>query len=125
MGSSGFLPRNFLPFASSRLLEGEGAFSSSKENGFVSVAGPSSFPAAGVRLVPWLDSVGKAGFENFTILFFKAGATQSHAFQDDVLIGCEVHEYHRRRIVDASMTGVLPREVAQEAMIPTNSLHEV
>ena len=48
MGSSAFLPRIDLPFASSGLLEGEEAFSPSTENGFVSVAGASGFPAAGV-----------------------------------------------------------------------------
>ena len=51
------------------------------------------------------------------------GVTQSLGFPDDILIGCEVHEY-RRRIVDPNVMGLMPREVAQEAMIPTNSLTE-
>ena len=46
--------------------------------------------------------------------------TQSFDFPDDILIGCKVNEY-RCRIVDANVKGVLPREVAQEAMVPMNS----
>ena len=65
MGSSGVFSRIDSPFACSGLLGGEGAFSPSTENGFVYVAGTSGFPAVDVRLVPRLNSVEEAGFENF------------------------------------------------------------
>ena len=110
MGSSGFLPRVDIPFTSSGLLEGEEAFSPSTKNEFVSVARASGLPAVGVRLVPWLDSVEEAGLENFTF-FFRSWAN---------LIAS-----HRRCIVDFNVIGVLPREVAQEVMVPTKLFHEV
>ena len=95
--------------------------------GWFSAAGASGFPAVGVRLVPWLDSVEEVGFGSSTFLFCEAdgGVTQSSLdFPDGILIGCEVHEY-QRLIVDANVIGVLPREVAQQAMVLTNSFHGV
>ena len=75
----------------------------------------------------WLITGAKVGFETFIFFFLEAdeGATQS--FDSDfpgILIECEVHEY-RRRIIDANVKEILPRVVAQEAMVPTNSFHGV
>ena len=66
----------------------------------------------------------KVDFENSTFFFFEAdgSVTQSSLDFPDILIGYEVHEYYRRRIVDASVTGVLPSEITS---VPTNSFHGV
>ena len=70
--SGGVLPWIYFPFASSGLLGGEEAFSPSTENRFIYVAGASGFPSVDVRLVPRLDSIEKAGFENFPFSFLEA-----------------------------------------------------
>ena len=89
------------------------------------MARASDFPAASVRLVPWLDSVEKAGFDFFSFFLVEAGVTHpSDSDFPSILIGCEVHEY-RRRIVDANVIGILPIEVSQEAMVPMNPFHGV
>ena len=57
----------------------------------------------------------------FDLFFFEAdvGVTQSFEFSvDGILIGCGVRGY-RCRIVDANVNGVLPREVARVAKVPT------
>ena len=64
---------------------------------------------------------------NYYFSFSEAdrGVTQSSLdFSDDILIGCEVYEY-RCPTVDTNVIGVLQREVAQEAMVPSNSFHGV
>ena len=85
------------------------------------MAGDSGFSAVDVRLTPCLDSVVETGFEK--TIEADDGVTHSLKFPNDTLIGCKVHEY-RHRIVDASVMGIFPREVAQEVMVPTNSLME-
>ena len=103
MESSGVLPRIDFLSASSRLLGGKGAFSPSTENGSVSVAGASGFPAVDVRLVPRLDSFEEAGFENFTFFFLEAGEGVTHSFDffpDDILI----HHIRYTSIVVVSLT---------------------
>ena len=80
-----------------------------------------------VRLVPRLNSIEEAGFENFTFFFLEAddeGVTQSFDFPGDILIGCKVREYHCPT-VEANRKEVLLREVTQEAMVLTNSFHGV
>ena len=82
---------------------------------------------ASQRWVPWLVSGVEVGFEKLSFFFLEAdvGVTQSfELFFDDVLIGCGVREY-RCRVVDANLKGVLPREIAQAAMVPTNSYYGV
>ena len=81
-----------------------GSFSTSTENGLVSVsAGASGFPAVDIRLVPRLDSVEEGGFKNLTFFCFEAedGVTLSLDFPGK-FTGCKEHEY-RRRIVDANI----------------------
>ena len=71
--------------------------------------------------MPWRVSDVEVGFENLTFFFLGAdvGVTQSfELFFNDILIRCRVREY-RCRIVDANVRGVLPREVAQAATVPT------
>ena len=79
--------------------------------------------AVDVRWVPWLVSGVEISFESLTCFSLEAdvGVTQSFEFFfDGILIGCGVRGYHRGRIVDANnVKGVLPREVAQAAMVPT------
>ena len=70
--------------------------------------------------MPRLVSGVEAGFENLTFfsLVANVGVTQSFEFlPDDILTCSRVCEY-RRRIVDANVKGVLPREVAQVAKVP-------
>ena len=69
MKASGFLLRINLLFASTGLLEGEGPFSLSTENGLISVDGASGFPAVDVQLRPRFNSIKMAGFGNFTFFF--------------------------------------------------------
>ena len=57
--------------------------------------------------------------KKITPFFLEAeGVTHLRVFFVDMLIGCEVHEY-RCRIIEAIVNRVLPREVAQAAMVPT------
>ena len=64
-----------------------------------------------------LDSIEEADFGNF---FFKTDESATHSLDNfvDIFIECEVHEY-RCRLVDANVNRVLPREVAQAAIVPT------
>ena len=57
----------------------------------------------------------------FHFFFFKAdeGVTHSLDLFIDILIEYEVHEYRCPLIVDVNVNRVLPREVAQAAMVPT------
>ena len=67
--------------------------------------------------MPWLGSIGEAGFKKFTLLFFEVDRV-THSLFDDILMKCEVHGY-RCRIVDTNVNRVLPREVAHAVMVPT------
>ena len=63
LGSSGSLSRIDFSFTSSGLPGGLGIFSPSTENGVISAARVSGFPAGDFRMVPWLKSVEEVGFE--------------------------------------------------------------
>ena len=70
--------------------------------------------------MPWLVSGVEAGFENILFFFLEAdvSVTQSlEAFPEAMLVGCRVREFYCC-VVDASVKGVLPRQVAQAAMVP-------
>ena len=101
------------------MLGGKGAFSPSTDNGLVSAAGASGFPAVDVRRVSWLVSGVEIGFENLTFFFLEAdvGVAQVEFFPDDILIGCRVRKYSFC-IVDANVKRILPRKVVQTARVP-------
>ena len=90
------------------------------QNGLVPVAEASGFPAVDVWMVSRLDSIEEVDFGNSTFFFFEADESATHSLDIfvDILIECEVHEY-RCRLVDANVNRVLPREVAQAAIVPT------
>ena len=70
--------------------------------------------------MPWLVSGVEADFENILVFFLEAdvGVTQSlEVFPEAMLVGCRVREFCCR-VVDASVKGVLPRQVAQAAIVP-------
>ena len=96
------------------------SFSPSTENELIPVAETSGFPAVDVWMVPRLDSIEEADFGNSTFFFSKADESVTHSLDlfVDILIEYEVHEHHCR-LVDANVNRVLPREVAQAAMVPT------
>ena len=99
-GVSRFAPLCRLSFHL-RCTGDERAFSSSTANWLVSAVGASGFPAVDVRWVPWLVSGVEVDFEFFTFFFFEADEGVTHSLDlDDILIGCEVHDYglsYRRR----------------------------
>ena len=65
--------------------------------------------------MPRLGSIEEAGLENLTFFFFaEEGVTHSCAAD---ILGCGESEYRCLK-VDANVTGVLPREVAQAVMVP-------
>ena len=62
---------------------------------------------------------GRLRFFLFFFLEADVGVTQLfELFFDDISIGYGVRGY-RCRIIDANLKGVMPREVAQSAMVPT------
>ena len=70
--------------------------------------------------MPWLVSGVEADVENILVFFLEAdvGITESlEFFPEAMLVGCRVREFCCR-VVDASVKGVLPRQVAQAAIAP-------
>ena len=126
VGSPGVLPWIAFPSASSGVRRVKEYFLGVQKMGLFLLLEPPGFQR-------WMSgwcrgstrSKRQASKNIYIFLAADEGVTQSFDFfLDGILIGCRVLE-NRCRIVDANVRGILPREVAQAGMVPTNSFHGI